>query len=172
MSIDDSYAHSNAIGREPEINDDILSRIEQLKYLQRTFECRRCGECCKQESIAFTERDIERISDKLILAPQEFIQKYDLRTVNNPGELLFYQLHVGTRERCPFNSDRECTIYDARPQVCRGFPFLTPGNVENAFRLKNEIVLGSNCREAIDQMDRVLKNPDGQGPRRPIFSWK
>jgi Fe-S-cluster containining protein len=160
MSEDDSNApYSNGVFKDPEIDENILSQIEKLKYLQATFECRRCGECCKQVSIAFTERDIIRISDKLDLTSQEFVQKYDLGLVNNPGEMAFYKLDVGTREICPFNSDRECTIYDARPQVCRGFPFLTAANVQNAFTMKNEIVLGSNCKQAIDQMERVFGNP-------------
>jgi Fe-S-cluster containining protein len=144
--------------KEPIINEDIICRIEVLKSLQGSFECRRCGECCKQESIAFTEKDILRASHKKSLSPSRFIEKYDLSLISNPGDLEFYRLTIGKIGVCPFYSDHECTIYDARPQVCRGFPFLTPENVQNAFKMNNMITLGSNCKAAIAQVERVLDN--------------
>jgi Fe-S-cluster containining protein len=158
MNDDDPYARCSDENRDLRINDDVLGRIEQLKYLQETFECRRCGECCRQESVAFTEKDIDRAAHGLNLPRLEFIERYGLCQANDPSELVFYRLPIGMRGICPFNSDRDCTIYEARPQVCRGFPFLTPGNVENAFNMKDEIVLGSNCRQAIEQMSRVFSD--------------
>jgi Fe-S-cluster containining protein len=141
----------------PEIDEDISCRIELLKSLQESFECKRCGECCRQESIAFMESDVERASDKLRLSPHDFIDRYGLRTVDD-ADLVYYQLFTGSREICPFNSDRECTIYDSRPQVCRGFPFLTPENVQNAFQMNNAISLCGKCKAAIDQVEAVFDN--------------
>ena len=69
----------------------------------------------------------------------------------------FYRLTIGNIGICPFYSDRHCTIYDARPQVCRGFPFLTPENVQAAFEMKNVIHLGGYCKAAVDQVEKVYK---------------
>jgi Fe-S-cluster containining protein len=147
---DPSPAYSSDTNRELGINEYILDRIEQLKFLQRSFKCRCCGECCQQEAVAFTAADVSRAANNENLAPERFIEKHGLRLVNDPGSLEFYQLRIGSSGICPFNSNRRCAIYDARPQVCRGFPFLTPDNVNNAFRMKNEIVVSGKCKAAIE----------------------
>jgi len=144
--------HYDNVCKEPEISDDILCRIDLLKSLQESFVCRRCGECCKQEFIAFTEKDVLRASLKKSLSPREFIEKFELGLVNNPGFLEFYRLPSGKIGVCPFYSDQGCAIYDARPDVCRGFPFLTPENVHNAFKMNNVMKLGAQCKAAIDQV--------------------
>ena len=155
MSPNDSYGgHSSRTSKELGLNDDILCRIELLKSLQESFVCKLCGECCKQESIAFTEADIINVSQKKNLSSTEFIETYHLSSIKIPGDLEFYRLTIGELGVCPFCSDQRCTIYDARPQVCRGFPFLTPENVQNAFKMNNVIKLGSNCKTAIEQMER------------------
>jgi Fe-S-cluster containining protein len=151
-----STENSQKISKELGINEDILCRIDLLKSLQESFECRRCGECCKQESVAFTEKDILRVAHRKSLSPSQFIDKYDLSLINNSGDLIFYRLTIGKIGVCPFCSEHECTIYDARPEVCRGFPFLTPENVQNAFKMNNVIKLGGNCKAAIDQVKGVL----------------
>ncbi len=139
------------------INGDIQCRIDLLKSFQEDFECNRCGECCKQQSIAFTESDILLAANKTNLSSDEFIEKFSLSPVRNPGELEFYRLTIGNIGICPFCADRHCTIYDARPQVCRGFPFLTPENVQAAFEMDNVIHLGGYCKAAIELVEKVYK---------------
>jgi Fe-S-cluster containining protein len=141
--------------RRPDPSEEILCRIDLLKSLQASFVCRRCGECCKQEAIAFTEKDVLRASHKVQLSPIEFINRYELTLVNNPGFLEFYRLPSGKFGVCPFYSDHTCTIHDARPDVCRGFPFLTPENVHNAFKMNNVIKIGAQCKVALEQVKRI-----------------
>ena len=69
----------------------------------------------------------------------------------------FYRLTIGEIGMCPFCSDHQCTIYEARPQVCRGFPFLTPENVQAAFEMNSEIHLGGYCKAAVVQVEKVYK---------------
>jgi Fe-S-cluster containining protein len=158
MSSDHSHPeNSDEVVYEPEMNEEILCRIELLKTLQESFQCKRCGECCKQEAIAFTESDVKNASQKMELSPLEFIERYGPVPINIPDNLKYYQLSTGTDGMCPFNHDHECTIYDARPQVCRGFPFLTPKNVQNAFQMNDVILLGGICQAAIDQAERIYK---------------
>jgi Fe-S-cluster containining protein len=158
MSSDHSQpGYPDEVSKGPELNEEILCRIELLKTLQDSFQCKRCGECCKQEAIAFTENDVRNASQKMDLSPGEFIERYDL-VLNIAENFRYFQLSTGTAGICPFNLDHDCTIYDARPQVCRGFPFLTPKNVQNAFQMNNDILLGSICREAIDQAGRFFEN--------------
>ena len=167
MSTDDPISeHRNGIGGKLRINEDILCRIELLKSLQESFECLRCGNCCtSQVSIAFTEVDIRNVSEKKSLSPKEFIEKYGLNLVSTPGKLEFYRLPIRINGACPFYSDHACTVYDVRPRVCRGFPFLTPDNVQNAFEMNDVIILGGTCKAANDHLEKVLKKvasrPDG-----------
>ena len=157
MDTDDSHPeYRNETGKEPAINEDILRHIGLLGSLQETFECQRCGECCKQEYIAFTEKDLLMASDKKDLSPSEFVEKYHLSLIKSPGDMEFYRLTVGNAGICPFCFDHECSIYEARPQVCRGFPFLTPENVQNAFKMNNIIKLGRNCNTAIAQIETAF----------------
>ena len=142
-------------GDEPEVNEDILCRLDLLKSLQESFVCSRCGECCKQEFIAFTKKDVRRASHGKHMSPVEFIERYELELVSNPGYLEFYRLPSGKIGVCPFFSERGCTIYTVRPDVCRGFPFLTPENVHNAFTMNGVIKLGAQCKVAIDQVKGV-----------------
>ena len=87
------------------------------------FECQRCSECCTGE-VVLTYEDIERI-----------LQKYpDLKAAilptlshRYPGlGWIFSILHVGQPDRpgvCFYLKEKICTIYDARPLVCRIYPF-------------------------------------------------
>jgi Fe-S-cluster containining protein len=141
------------------INDDILCRIELLRSLQESFVCRRCGECCKRhEAIAFTENDILQVSQQKNISPQDFREQFGLIPVHNPGNLDYYHLPIEKGAACPFYSDRACSIYDARPKVCRGFPFLTSENIENAFKMRDVIALGDKCQAAIVHLEKVVKD--------------
>jgi Fe-S-cluster containining protein len=152
-------AYSPGADRELGINEYVLSRIEQLRSLQGSFRCRCCGECCQQEAVAFTMADVSRAADYKDLTRERFVEEHGLILVNEPGGLQFYQLRIGGSGICPFNSNRRCTIYDARPQVCRGFPFLTPENVQNAFRMSNEVVVSGKCKAAMELVRTVSTLP-------------
>jgi Fe-S-cluster containining protein len=153
----DDPSDNAPIGPEtgPATNEDILCRIDLLKSLQESFVCQRCGECCKQEFIAFTEKDLKRASAGKGMTPEEFVRRYELEMVSNPGYLEFYRLPSGKIGVCPFYAENACTIHQFRPDVCRGFPFLTPENVHNAFKMNGVIKLGSQCKVALDQVKCV-----------------
>ncbi len=74
-----------------------------------------------------TEDDISQVAQEKGVSKDKFIEEFDLRLRENPGNLDYYELPVGKNAACPFYSDHECTIYDARPRVCRGFSFLDVG---------------------------------------------
>ena len=99
------------------------------------FRCQKCAECCRH------------VDDALMLEPQDIyhLSKY-LReqgeTVNGPEDVLERYAHpamleglpifqintVGDDHTCVFLKDGRCSIYNARPQVCRMYPFGTaPG---------------------------------------------
>ncbi len=113
-----------------------------------------------------TENDILQISRIKNLSIEMFIEQYDLRLKENPGNLDYYELPIAKNAVCPFYVEHSCTIYHARPQVCRGFPFLTSENVQNAFKMNDVIVLGGKCNAAIGHLDKFIgdvpKQMDGE----------
>lgn len=88
-----------------EIKQEILSK----------FKCDRCGECCKIPIQVFS-KDIIRLAEKLSMKNEMFQAQYiwEDPLLNN---IYFLQ------DPCPFLTNKECSVYDARPDVCRIFPF-------------------------------------------------
>jgi len=87
----------------------------------KDFECLHCGFCCKLE--VTLDRD-------------------DIKRIRNAGQRHFYrkkQNEFFLRKRgkyCVFYSDK-CRIYDARPRICRMFPFKTEVMSENCTQRKD-----------------------------------
>lgn len=77
--------------------------------------CLDCANCCKTTGPLFTNKDIERISKRLKLKPQQFIEQY-LRIDEDKDYVL-------QEVPCTFlAADNYCLIYDVRPKACREFP--------------------------------------------------
>ncbi len=83
------------------------------------FECGRCGHCCQGEGYVWVgKRRIEAIARFLGLDPEAFGRRY-LRRVG--GRLSLVEKADGD---CVFwDREQGCTIYEARPEQCRSFPF-------------------------------------------------
>lgn len=94
------------------------------KKLKMLFDCSRCaGYCCTYEVIGVTEQDITRLAKHFHIPPATFKEKYTHlegkeRTLNKRPDKVYRD---GT---CLlFDTEkRRCTVYEARPQVCRQYP--------------------------------------------------
>jgi len=85
---------------------------------EETFEeldCLKCANCCKTTSPIFRDVDIQRISKKLKMSPQDFENSYLKMDEENDWVL--------QSSPCTFlQPDNTCFIYDIRPQACREYP--------------------------------------------------
>lgn len=82
------------------------------------FFCQQCGHCCTGDPglIRVTEKEINLIAQFLKIEIQQFMNQY-IRPIesgfticeDDKGSCLFYQ--------------KGCTIYSARPEQCKTFPF-------------------------------------------------
>ncbi len=84
------------------------------------FSCSGCGECCRWGgSVLLEEEDIPRLASYLGLSEQEFIDGHT-RLAPNRRQLALLDQSDGS---CAFLDGNHCSIYAARPEQCRTFPF-------------------------------------------------
>lgn len=81
-----------------------------------------CRYCCGVEPgyVFLCEEDIKRLSSHLHLSRQEFIETY-CRRDSEVGDVL--TLLEKPDFDCIFLGDDGCTVYQARPEQCRTYPF-------------------------------------------------
>jgi len=86
----------------------------------KAFECTGCGDCCRWTgSVLLSDRDITVLASRLGLSEQEFIDRHT-RLAPNRIQLALNDHSDGS---CSFLEGDRCTVYEARPEQCRSFPF-------------------------------------------------
>ena len=83
-----------------------------VPFKNQRFECQMCGECCRLRYVPLTMEDIKRLSQ--VKDPRDFVVIF--------GEK---KLVLDRREwdsGCVFLYDRECTVQEKKPIVCRLYP--------------------------------------------------
>jgi Fe-S-cluster containining protein len=86
----------------------------------KDFKCTGCGDCCRWTgSVLLTDRDITAMAERVELPEQEFIDRHT-RLAPNRIQLALLDHPDG---RCSFLEGDRCSVYEARPEQCRSFPF-------------------------------------------------
>jgi Fe-S-cluster containining protein len=79
-----------------------------------SYECNRCGLCCRDKVIALSPYDVIRIARAAGISTGETVARYTMRR----GSLLRFS----TDGRCGALEDARCTIHSGRPLACRLYP--------------------------------------------------
>ena len=88
------------------------------------YSCEKCpAYCCSYPEIEVTPRDIERLGKHFELSYAKAEERFtktdakDVRMLRHKQDRIFATV-------CMFldQKKRRCTVYEARPAVCRGFP--------------------------------------------------
>lgn len=95
----------------------------QAKKLRVLFNCAKCpGYCCSYDRIEVTKSDMLRLAQHFKLSYQETKKKFTKiawgdRVLRHKKDHIFKSV-------CRFfdQEARRCTIYEARPDVCREYP--------------------------------------------------
>lgn len=99
------------------------------------FRCQKCAECCRHvdDALMLEPLDIYHLSKYLreqgetVNGPEDVLERY-AHPAMLEGLPIFQINTVGDDHACVFLKDGRCSIYNARPQVCRMYPFGTaPG---------------------------------------------
>ncbi|AEF97305.1 YkgJ family cysteine cluster protein [Methanotorris igneus] len=99
--------------------------------------CKKCGGCCDSPTV--TKKDIVNIAKYLGLSFNEVIEKYLRYFDGKMGEI------KEVRGRCIFLDKRRCTIYKARPLICKLRPF-SPQFKNGKLVLTYDIWFLKHCR--------------------------
>lgn len=107
----------------------IYSLNSKVKALdQQAFkeiDCLDCGNCCKQMTPTYNKKDIKRISSHFKMTEKEYFDKYLYK--DECGDIM----HQTTP--CYFlKKDNKCSIYEIRPDDCKGFPHLHKSDFKTA----------------------------------------
>jgi Fe-S-cluster containining protein len=130
--------------KNPRQLDELFHGLHQQTF--KKIDCLTCANCCKTTSPIFREVDIKRISKKLRMHVNQFIDAY-LKVDEEKDYVL-------KTSPCAFlDSENYCTIYEDRPLACREYPHTDRKNMFQILDLtvRNTLV----CPAVSDIMDRI-----------------
>jgi Fe-S-cluster containining protein len=148
------------------ITTESLSNPVQIDA--RECQCKRCGACCRhQDGIIISLNDAQTLARRLRLPLKRFVQRYCHETAAYDifGHGPFNGIAIRTKKGvCPFYTAREgCAVNDAKPMVCRLYPFNTI-HVTRAALMKMQRRKDGDCYDGCFVFDL-----DSAGIVRPDF---
>ncbi len=105
-----------------ELDLKICENMVKVKFTT-DFKCEQCGKCCNFEVVCLDKNDIKRIAKFL----NETLRRVMIKFVrNNPVKTSSDKYAFKISKPCIFQDKRtkRCKIYNARPDVCRGYPVI------------------------------------------------
>ncbi len=89
------------------------------------YSCAKCpAYCCTYTDIEVTARDIARLARHFGIEPTQAQKRYTRYDSGKKAAMLRHRKDRIFDSACTFldQKTRSCTVYDARPGVCRGYP--------------------------------------------------
>jgi len=97
----------------PKLNIEQGTKVAQ--FLFSKFKCSHCGICCEGNlNRKFFRQDMDKICKFLNISHKQFKKNNTVMFNKHGGKWL---------GKCPYHENNKCSIWDARPLVCRQFPF-------------------------------------------------
>lgn len=92
------------------------------------FKCEKCpGYCCSHGRIGVTDHDIRRLAQHFGLSEADARRRLTYRHTTDGVEEQLMRHHKDTvyKSVCKMfdRETRKCTVYEARPNVCRKYPY-------------------------------------------------
>ena len=91
----------------------------------KLFDCNECpGYCCAYPVIQVTRADASRLAKKLGLTVNDVIKEYTRKESPRVRSIKQSKDPILKTKTCVFldKKTRKCTVYHARPQICRDHP--------------------------------------------------
>jgi len=101
------------------------------------FECQGSGKCCTSHGefgfVFLTKEDQKRFAKHLSLSPRDFLKKYCDQTQG-----IWHLKENKAKTDCMFLKEKRCSVYEARPNQCRTWPFWPEVMNAKAWKLEVE----------------------------------
>jgi uncharacterized protein len=91
-----------------------------------SYDCAKCpGYCCSYPLIEVTKRDIARLARHFDVDVETASERFTKRDAQAEQPVLRHRKdeHFGTACRLLDPKTRRCTVYEARPEACRSYPY-------------------------------------------------
>jgi len=103
----------------------IRSEIQLRPNGRQHYDCTRCpAYCCSYPLIEITRRDIARLAQYFSLDYQKAEERFTKYDAGEKARVLRHRKDEVFDSVCQFldQKERRCTVYHARPGVCREYP--------------------------------------------------
>jgi Fe-S-cluster containining protein len=92
------------------------------------FQCEKCpGYCCTHPAIEVTDADIRRLASHFGISPRVARKRYTYQYLreSRTEQILRHQKDTVYKSVCRLfdRETRRCSVYAARPSVCRKYPY-------------------------------------------------
>jgi Fe-S-cluster containining protein len=100
------------------LSDARLNRLarEAGERAAAQINCLECGACCRQIVVPLTDEEIDTMAAAKGISPEVFRPNFVQRVEHEDQAIDAYP--------CPLQEGNACTVYDSRPDPCRGYPYL------------------------------------------------
>lgn len=161
---DENFKFRRFLKTECNLNpDEVDQRVSEItRRVWAGIDCTTCANCCREMTPTFSEEEVDRVTQRLGMQRQEFIQTYLERSdadSDNPWQ---------TRSTpCPFLKDNLCSIYEDRPAECSGYPYLyKPDFVVRTLAMVERTFTCPIVYEVMEELKKSLGFP--RGKRSPV----
>jgi len=89
-------------------------------HVESEFDCRTCANCCRETLATASLAEIHAIAQYLSMEDAEVVRLYTVPPTEPGGDRILRNQPAG----CVFLDGNLCSIYEARPKVCRDYPHL------------------------------------------------
>lgn len=88
-----------------------------VREVTAKIDCAACANCCKVMTPLLESHDVVRLARHLNMSEAAFRGQYLQKEKEEDG-------HALKGLPCPFLKNNRCSVYDARPDLCRSYPHL------------------------------------------------
>ncbi len=128
-----------------------LIPVEGNKFKFRCHKDIPCfTKCCAKLNLMLTPYDVLRIKRRLGISSDEFIERYTDIDPEEYPPFPILKLKMNIDGRCPFVTEKGCSIYEDRPSACRLYPLarasaiVKEDKIDKFFIIKEKHCLGFN----------------------------
>jgi len=131
------------------VSPQVGRRVDQLagefgRAAEAEMDCTACGACCRDNCIQLSSEEQARLAGHLHIPVELFAAQYVSPDEDGEPSL--------DARPCPFLDDKRCSVYQDRPEACRGYPYLG-GNVSS--RMVGIIERAAVCPIVFDMLENL-----------------